>query len=121
MVFISQAWTEWNADTFDEQSSKRHVKAEFTETYPLAAWCPTILPFQTDMDATLLKYMCLGGGGGGGGGCCSPSGGFPVVYQCNLQVVAWSPNGVTVYTASPSGILVAFHCTLDHPVYTGSG
>ena len=42
------------------QSSKIQVKAEFTETYPLADWCAAILSFQTAMDATLLNYMCLG-------------------------------------------------------------
>ena len=36
------------------------VKAEFTETCPLADWCPTILSFQTGMDVILLNYMCLG-------------------------------------------------------------
>ena len=35
------------------QGSKLHVKAEYTETYPLAYWCPAILSFQTGMDATL--------------------------------------------------------------------
>ena len=29
------------------------VMAEFTETFPLAYWCPAILSFQTGMDATL--------------------------------------------------------------------
>ena len=41
-------------------SSKLHVKAEFTETCPLADWCPAILSFQTVMDATLLNYICRG-------------------------------------------------------------
>ena len=36
-------------------------------------------------------------------------------------VFAWSPNGIPVYTGSTSGIPVAFQCTLDQPVYTGSG
>ena len=31
-----------------------------------------------------------------------------------------SPSGIPVYTGSTSGILVAFQCTLDQPVYTGS-
>ena len=35
------------------QSSKLQVKAEYTETCALAYWCPTILSFQTAMDATL--------------------------------------------------------------------
>ena len=35
------------------QSSKLQVKAEYTETCPLFYWCPTILSFQTDKDATL--------------------------------------------------------------------
>ena len=34
-------------------SSKFQVKAEFTETCPLAYWCPAILSFQTGIDATL--------------------------------------------------------------------
>ena len=42
------------------QSSKHQVKAEFTETCPLADWCPAILSFQTSTDATLLNYMCWG-------------------------------------------------------------
>ena len=29
------------------------VKAEYTETCPLAYWCPAILSFQTGIDATL--------------------------------------------------------------------
>ena len=29
------------------------VKAEHSETRPLAYWCPAILSFQTGMDATL--------------------------------------------------------------------
>ena len=36
------------------------VKAEFTETCPLPAWCPAISSFQTGLDATPLNYMCLG-------------------------------------------------------------
>ena len=35
------------------QSSKLKVKAEFTETGPLAYWCAAILSFKTGMDATL--------------------------------------------------------------------
>ena len=35
------------------QSSKLQVKAEYTETCPLAYWCPAILSFQTGVDATL--------------------------------------------------------------------
>ena len=34
------------------QSRKLQVKAEYTETCPLAYWCPAILSFQTGMDAT---------------------------------------------------------------------
>ena len=41
------------------ESSKLQVKAEFTETCPLAAWGSIILSFQTGMDATLLNDMCL--------------------------------------------------------------
>ena len=42
------------------QNSKLQVIAEFTETCPLAAWCPAILSFQTGMNATLLNYVFLG-------------------------------------------------------------
>ena len=35
------------------QSSKLQVKAEYTETYPLAYWCSAILSFQTGVNATL--------------------------------------------------------------------
>ena len=55
------------------QNSKLQAKAEFTETCPLADWCPAILSFQTGMDATLLNYMCLGVCG-----LLSPSSGVPV-------------------------------------------
>ena len=41
------------------QNSKLQVKAEFTEICPLTARYPTILSFQTGMDATLLNYVCL--------------------------------------------------------------
>ena len=34
-------------------------KAEFTPTHPHATRCPTILPFQIDMAATLLNSVCL--------------------------------------------------------------
>ena len=51
-------------------------KTEFTETCPLAAWCPAILSFQTGMDATLLNYMCL---------CVWAGAVPPVVFQCRLQ------------------------------------
>ena len=67
MVLISKACTEWywGTHTFEElnwyalQRSELQVKAEFTETCPLAAWCPAILSFQIGMGATLLNYMCL--------------------------------------------------------------
>ena len=55
----------WSIHTCEEQnwyplqSSELQVKAEFTETCPLAACCPAILSFQTGMDATLFTYMCL--------------------------------------------------------------
>ena len=66
-VLISKACAEWCwcTHTFEEQnwyaleSSKLQVKAEFTETCQLPAWCPAILSFQGGMDATLLNYMCL--------------------------------------------------------------
>ena len=47
--------------TFEEQnwyaleSNKPQVKTEFTETGPLAAWCPVIWSLQTGIDATLLN------------------------------------------------------------------
>ena len=34
-------------------NSKLQAKAEYTDTCPLAYWCPAILSFQTGMDATL--------------------------------------------------------------------
>ena len=46
------------AEWFPLQSSKLQVKPEFTETCPLADWCPDILSFQTGKDANLLNYMC---------------------------------------------------------------
>ena len=59
-VLISKACIEWSWSThmcweqnwYPLQSSKLQVKAEYTETGPLAYWCPAILSFQTDMDAT---------------------------------------------------------------------
>ena len=39
------------------ESSKLQIKAEFTETYPLAPWCPAILWFQTRMDAIWFNYI----------------------------------------------------------------
>ena len=41
------------------EGSKLQVKAEFTETCPLAAWCPVILSFEIGMGATMLNYLCL--------------------------------------------------------------
>ena len=49
------------------------VKAEFTETCPLAAWCPAIFSFQTGMDATPLNL--------GVWAVTVPL----VVFQCRLQ------------------------------------
>ena len=43
------------------QSSKLQVKAEYTETYPLAYWCPAMLSFQTGMDATLHAKLYASG------------------------------------------------------------
>ena len=68
IMVISKACTGWcwgthvciEQDLYPLQSSKSQVKAEFTETCPLAYWYPAILSFQTGMDATLLNYMCLG-------------------------------------------------------------
>ena len=45
-MFSQQNW-------YPLQSSKLQVKSEYTETCPLAYWCPAILSFQTGMDATL--------------------------------------------------------------------
>ena len=69
MGLIVKACTErcCSTHTFQEQNlyplqnskKKLQVKAEFTETCPLAACCPAILWFRTGMDATLLIYMCL--------------------------------------------------------------
>ena len=66
MVVISKTCTEWclSTHTFEQQnwyplqSCKLHVKAEFTETCQLAAWCSATLSFQTGMDTPLLNYMC---------------------------------------------------------------
>ena len=148
MVLISKACTEWCWGThmcqeqnwYPLQSSKLQIKAEFTETCPLADWCPAILSFQTDMDATLLNFMCRGmcgllqsrqwcssvgckslsfSSGIPGWGCFNKV--FPMVFQCTLQVIAGLPSGIPVYTGSISDIPVAFQCTLDQSVYTGSG
>ena len=43
------------------QSSKLQVKAEYTETYPLAYWCHAIFSFQTGMDATLHAKLYASG------------------------------------------------------------
>ena len=61
MMLISKACTEWCWSTHmcQEQnwhplkSSKLQVMTEYTETCPLAYWCPAILLFQTGLDATL--------------------------------------------------------------------
>ena len=58
----------------------------------------------------------------------------PVAFQCGLFQLSFSsgipvypaisagwPSGIPVYTGSTSGIPVAFQCSLDQPVYTGSG
>ena len=50
----------WRAELVSIAEQQFQVKAEFTETCPLAAWSPAIFSFQTGMDATLLNYMCLG-------------------------------------------------------------
>ena len=56
------------------QGSKLQAKAEYTETYPLAYWCPAILSFQTGMDATLHAKLYASG----------PVIVPPVVSQCML-------------------------------------
>ena len=96
-------------------------KAEFTETCPLADWCPAILSFQTGVDATLLDYICLGVYGllqalqwCSSVGCkvrLSPvafrcgavsTRFLPVVFQCTLQYSLGRP--------------VVSQCTLSQPV-----
>ena len=62
-----------------------------TVTCPLAAWCLTILSFQTAMGATCV-CVCVCGGGGGGG-----SSGIPVWGSFNLVFFQWCS---TVYPAS---------------------
>ena len=132
-MFEEQNW-------YTLQSSKLQVKAEFTETCPLAACCPTLLSFQIVMDATLLNYMCLDVcvllqslQWCSSVGCNSQSFSsgipvwykfnkvFPVVFQCTLQVLSGSPSSIPVYTGPTSGIPVAFQCTLELLVYAGSG
>ena len=46
---------------------------------------------------------------------------FSSGIPCTLHVFTGSPSGILEYTGSTSGIPVAFQCTLDQPVYTGSG
>ena len=60
------------------QSSKLQVKAGYTETGPLAYWCPAILSFQTDMDATLHAWLYVSG-------LVWAVTVPPVVFQCRLQ------------------------------------
>ena len=143
---MSKACTEWcwSTHTLEEQnwypsqSSKLQVKAEFTETCPLAAWCSAILSFQTGMDATLLNYMRLGVGvgvgvewgwgwnGGGGGVGVGAVTVLPMAFQrgavstkffqwcssvpcCIRWVAQWYPSVHWVNQWHSSGI----------PVYTG--
>ena len=82
------------------ESSKPQVKAEFTETCPLADWCPAILSFQTGMNATLLNYMCL---------CVGAVTVPPVVLQCRLQkldFLQWHPSVGQFQLSFPSGVPV---------------
>ena len=118
MVFISNACTEWcwSTHTFEDQwyplqSSKLQVKAEFTETCPLAAYCPVIFSFQTD--ATLINCMWFGVCGllkslqwCSRVGCNSPvafqcrtvsTKFFTVAFQCTLQDLAGSPRYPSIH------------------------
>ena len=67
----------WRVELVCLESSKLHVKAEYTKTCPLPAWCPAILPFQTSTGAILFDYMCLV--------CVGALTVPPVVFQCSLQ------------------------------------
>ena len=133
MVLISKACTGWCWSThvckehnwYPLQSSNLQLNSEFTETCPLVSCFAAILSFKTGMAATLLSYMCQGVLQSlqwcSNVGCkrrVSPvafqcgaisTKFFPVVFQCTLQVFAWSPSGIPVYNGSASGI----------PVYTG--
>ena len=140
MVLIPKACTEWCWSTHmcwaqnwhSFQSSKLQVKAEFTETCPLADWCPAILSFQTGMDANLLKYVP---------GSVSAVTVPLVVFPCRLQkleFIQWHPSvgltnfffssGVSVYPASIRwvaqwypGVHWVNQCySSGIPVYTGS-
>ena len=74
------------------------VKAEFTETCPLAASCPVILSFQTGMEAILFNYMCLG--------------------VCGLlQLFQWCSNVGFNSQSLSSGIPVWGSFSSDVPVY----
>ena len=135
----------FRAELVSIQSSKLQVKAEFTETFPLAEWCFTMLSFQTGMDATLLSYMCRGVCGllqslqwCSSVGCkirvspvASQCGAvstkfFPVVFQCTLQIIAGSPSCIPVYTGQPvafqwhSSVHRTSQCTLAQGNDTGS-
>ena len=97
----------FRAELVSIQSSKLQVKAEFTETFPLAEWYSTMLSFQTGMDATLLSYMCRGV-------CgllqslqwCSSVGCkirvSPVASQCGAVSTKFFSSGVPVYPVNNS-------------------
>ena len=140
MVLISKACTEWcwsthmcwEQDWYPLQSSKLQVKAEYTDSCPLAYWCSAILSFETRMLLCMLNYMCQG--------LCGLSV-PPVVFQCRLQkleFLQWHPSvglfqlsfssGIPVWVCFNQVFPVVFQCTLQVvagspsgiPVYTGS-
>ena len=123
----------WEQNWYPLQSSRLKVKAEYTETCPLAYWCPAILSFQTDMDATLHAHLYVSGR-------VWAVTVLPVVFQCRLQMfefLQWHSSvgriqlsfssGVPVYPASirwvaqwyPSVHWVDQLHSNGIPVYTG--
>ena len=107
-------------------------------------WTTILLPTKVRLILVILRYFfqCHFGLGCY---CLSPSSGVSVqaaivrvtlvVFQCgtvSTTFLHWcssvpfmhspvSPGGKPVYTESTSGIPMAFQCTLDQPVHTGSG
>ena len=84
------------------QSSKLQVKAEYTESCPLAYCCPAILSFQTGMDATLHASLFVSWRVWA---ATIP----PVVFQCRLQkleFLQWHPSVGRIQLSFSSGIPV---------------
>ena len=84
------------------QSSKLQVKAEYTETCPLAYCCPAFLSFQTGMDATLHASLFVSW-------CVWAVTVPPVVFQCRLQkleFLQWHPSVGRIQPSFSSGIPV---------------